>query len=179
MRRLSFRSRGLRSDARVFIPPGLLNALEAEGRRWAPGETGGMLAGYRTGKDPDADLVITDVIPAGPGAHRERIRFAADGQWQQRRLARLYEASGRITTFLGDWHTHPRGGTRPSKADRKTFRAVARDKGARTAYPLMLIVGLWNGKRQVGAYLVDAKGRYQEVPTVEHFGPETPRRWAP
>jgi integrative and conjugative element protein (TIGR02256 family) len=167
MRRLSLPSRRLRSDSRVFVPPGLLDALEAEGRRWAPDETGGMLVGYRTDNGADADLVITDVIPAGPRAVRERVRFAPDGEWQQRRLEELYEESGRVTTFLGDWHTHPRGGVRPSRVDRRTFRTVAKEKGARAPFPLMLIVGLWQGWRQVGAHVVDAKGRPREVTIVE------------
>jgi integrative and conjugative element protein (TIGR02256 family) len=125
-----------------------------------------MLVGYRTGDYADADLVVTDAISAGPRAVRGRVRFAADGEWQQRRLEDLYEASGRITTFLGDWHTHPRGGVRPSQADRRTFRAVAKESDARTKFPLMLILGLWQGQRQIGAYVVDTRGRPRELGKV-------------
>lgn len=38
-------------------------------------------------------------------------------------LERLYEDSGRITTVLGDWHTHPRGGMSSTRrAARASFR---------------------------------------------------------
>ena len=133
-----------------------------------------MLLGYRTASDTAADLVVTDVLPAGPQAIRERVRFASDGEWQQRRLEDLYEKSGRVTTFLGDWHTHPRGGVRPSKADRGTFRTVAKAKDSRTRLPLMLIIGLWDGKRATGAYLIDTRGRPHEIMTVESSSASAP-----
>jgi integrative and conjugative element protein (TIGR02256 family) len=179
MRRLPFPSRRLTGGGRLFVPPGLLDAFEAEGRRWAPDETGGMLAGYRAAEGPDADIVVTDVVPGGPGAIRERVRFIPDGLWQQERLERLYDESGRTTTFLGDWHTHPRGGVRPSQADRRTFRRVAKEEGTRTQFPLMLIVGLWQGSRRVGAYVVDRKGRPLELEVVNLPARGSTRCWRP
>lgn len=155
MRRLRFQSRRLRGDATLHLAAGLLDRMEREGRHWAPVETGGMLAGYRTGPHIDADIVVTDDIAAGPAAQRTQTRFVPDGEWQQSRLERLYAASDRITTYLGDWHTHPSGGTRPSSTDRHTYQRVADESEARAPYPVILILVLRRRKCHSAAYLLD------------------------
>jgi hypothetical protein len=55
---------------------------------------------------------------------------------------------------------------------------VAKEKDTRTRFPLMLIVGLWQGRRQIGAYVVGTKGRPREVVTVEAVSAEPPT-WHP
>lgn len=154
MRRLRF-SPGRLSAGRLYVPAGLLAALAEEGRDWSPLETGGMLVGYRTSSDIGATLVITDTIPAGPEPIRSRARFVPDGAWQQGRLEALYEQSGRVVTYLGDWHTHPDGRVRASRTDRATYRRVANDPDLRTAHPLMLIFALGPRNYRVGAYILD------------------------
>jgi hypothetical protein len=81
MRGLRRRARRLTSIPILHVPAGLLDRLEDEGRRWCPDETGGMLAGYRASDGAEADVVITDTIPAGPKASRTRTRFVPDGPW--------------------------------------------------------------------------------------------------
>lgn len=39
---------------------------------------------------------------------RAATTFLPDAGRQQDRLAEVYASSGRITAYLGDWHTHPR-----------------------------------------------------------------------
>lgn len=63
-------------------------------------------------------------IAAGPRARRARESFEADGAWQEEQLAAAYERSRRTVTYLGDWHSHPRGPARPSGA-------APRGRGAR------------------------------------------------
>ena len=101
-----------------------------------PNESGGMLLGYRS---PGGDLVIAELLEGGPDAIRKPTRFVPDGRWQQRQLALAYERSGRIHTYLGDWHSHPGGVLQPSRRDRRTARAVARSKAARAPQPVTLI----------------------------------------
>lgn len=121
----------------VWLPEALWHALEAEAEEFAPDETGGMLVGYSS----DRSLVITRVIPGGPAAIRLASRFEPDGEWQQAELERIYIESGRIETFLGDWHSHPLGVGRPSRRDRRTAARVARSPQARCRTPLTLIAG--------------------------------------
>lgn len=50
-----------------------------------------------------------------------------------------YEASGRLHTHLGEWHTHPGGALRLSGKDRNTLARVANHKEARLSTPVMLV----------------------------------------
>jgi integrative and conjugative element protein (TIGR02256 family) len=138
----------------------------SEGRRWAPVETGGMLVGYRSGEGPGADAVVTHLIGSGPNARRERSRFTPDGRWQQRHLDELYASSGQTATYLGDWHTHPRGSVRPSRADRATYEKVAADPQARCPHPVIVIVALGAHETRIGGYAVAGKGLVELTSTT-------------
>lgn len=137
------------------MPTKLRQEIASQARFWAPRETGGMLVGYRETDAANADGVVTRLVGAGPNAVRERSRFVPDGQWQQVELARLYASSDRTTTYLGDWHSHPRGTARPSPADRKTYNRVSRDSDARCPHPIVVIAAV-KSEPIVAAYMVDA-----------------------
>lgn len=110
--------------------------MDTDSSEYAPLETGGMLLGYRS---PAGDEVITGVILGGPHAKRTHDRFVGDGEWQQTRLEEIYLASNCVTTYLGEWHSHPSGLLAPSRLDRRTARRIARERTARSPRPLMVI----------------------------------------
>lgn len=116
-----------------------------EARRREPRESGGVILGYEAKNS--SDLVAVTVIGPGPAAKHRRTRFEPDGEWQEAQIASAYEESGRLTTYLGDWHTHPGGAPSPSRRDQRTARRIARHHDARAPHPLMLIVcgrgGAW------------------------------------
>ena len=99
-----------------------------------------MLLGYVAPPSDPEQLMIEHALGPGPGATHERHRFVPDGAWQQEQLADAYEASGRITTYLGDWHSHPAGTAVPSRRDHRTARSIARTASARNRRPLTVIV---------------------------------------
>lgn len=99
-------------------------------------ETGGLLLGWEAG----GETVICDVLGPGPGALHQPRRFVGDHEWQTQQLAHHYETSGRLVTYLGDWHTHPGGGTALSRRDRRTLRAIGRHPAARAPRALMLVL---------------------------------------
>jgi integrative and conjugative element protein (TIGR02256 family) len=103
-------------------------------------ETGGMLLGFEGADRPD-ELVVTGLIGPGPKAKHRRYGFNPDGHWQREQLGHLYAASGRISTFVGDWHSHPHGLPVPSQTDEATARRIAENPAARAPRPLTLIVG--------------------------------------
>ena len=70
-------------------------------------------------------------IGPGPAAVHAARRFAPDADYHEHEVARRYEASGRVDGYLGDWHTHPLGRPRLSRADRRTLRLIARSSAAR------------------------------------------------
>jgi integrative and conjugative element protein (TIGR02256 family) len=121
----------------LWFPRALLTQIMEQGNQHAPVETGGMLLGWRQ----ERAIVVTAQVEAGPGALRGPRSFTPDGDWQQRRLEEAYEQSGRSVTYLGDWHSHPRGSRHPSPKDRETAAAVAAEPLARASMPVTMILG--------------------------------------
>lgn len=113
--------------------------MELEAERHFPDESGGVLLGYSWPGRRGRIEVISQVGP-GPKARHQRRRFEPDGAWQDAKISAAYEASGRVLTYLGDWHSHPRGGGSPSRLDTRTAREIAGCVEARLAHPLLVII---------------------------------------
>lgn len=122
----------------AWISKGVLAFMAEEFQRAYPNETGGVLVGYLVGSK---DVVITHVIGPGPLAIHSDSRFVPDWSYHELEIARLYEESGRLHTYLGDWHSHPNSSTRLSPTDRRTLSKIAKHTDARITTPLMAIVG--------------------------------------
>lgn len=125
--------------------------IVAEVRDKAPLETGGVLLGYWVrypgeGSDASAmefeggEVVITQGLGPGPNAVHRPDSFSPDHEIHARGIARIYEKSGRVVTYLGDWHSHPTGTADLSRRDRATLTRIARARDARVPHPLMLVV---------------------------------------
>jgi integrative and conjugative element protein (TIGR02256 family) len=121
----------------LWLPTTAVETMIAEAERWEPHETGGALVGYEI----KGGLVITDVVDAGPEAVRETSAFTPDADYQLSDIGRLYTSSGRLNTFIGDWHTHPGGSLAYSRVDLGAMKTVAHSAESRCAFPLMLILG--------------------------------------
>lgn len=104
-----------------------------------PCETGGVLMGYWA--FPYTEIVITQAIGPGPQAFHDRFSFIPDHQFHDLEIARVYETSGRLHTYLGDWHSHPDSSAYISKLDSQTLKKIASYGPARTMVPLMAILG--------------------------------------
>lgn len=113
----------------------------------APQETGGVLMGYWVSPE---EVVVAHATSAGPNARHMRDGYEPDIAHDQVEIARIYESSGRLHTYLGDWHTHPATGPGMSRRDRRTLVGIAADPGARASAPLMVIVG-WEVDSMVAA----------------------------
>lgn len=99
---------------------------------------------YRAGEAASVsrmEVVVIAVIGPGPRARHEALGFLPDGPWQRRELAALYRDSGRRLTYLGDWHSHPRGAPLPSDLDLETAERIAASPRAQAPRPLMVILG--------------------------------------
>ncbi len=136
-----------------------LAEMVCEAERVSPDETGGALIGYWA--EPYREAVITDVTGPGPNALHFPYNFLPDDEYQEAEIARLYHASGRLHTYLGDWHTHPRSSSDLSRLDRRTLRKVATHPEARAPVPLMAVLG--GGPRwtlKVWKYVPTRLGKY-------------------
>lgn len=123
---------------RIIVSSCQLNDMRVEALRAFPLETGGIVMGYEA---PNCMIVTTIIGPGRRAVHRRR-SFTPDTEWQSERVAEVYARSGRTEQYLGDWHTHPRGGTGASLTDLLAARSIARFKPARCPRPLMLIMGV-------------------------------------
>lgn len=81
--------------------------MVAEANAAVPCETGGVLMGYWS--DSGTEVVIVTLIGPGPRAERATDGLMPDHAFQEAAVERVYRESGRIVTYLGDWHTHPKG----------------------------------------------------------------------
>jgi integrative and conjugative element protein (TIGR02256 family) len=149
----------------VWLPAEILATLTAQANEHRPHETGGMLIGWRIGED----IVVAGTIDGGPRARRERDSFEADGEWQERQLAAIYRESARTLTYLGDWHSHPRGRGRPSAQDRETAALVADAAEARAPEPLTMILARRAGRWRPRCY-VYARRRMRRARSRVHHG---------
>jgi integrative and conjugative element protein (TIGR02256 family) len=123
---------------KAWLSRGVLREIHAVSDSSYPHETGGVLMGYWV--STPQEVVITAIIGPGPNAVHRRHDFLPDHDFQSERIAEIYQSSGRMETYLGDWHTHPQGSARLSCTDRMTLRRIRRTVAARTPWPLMLIV---------------------------------------
>jgi integrative and conjugative element protein (TIGR02256 family) len=109
-----------------------------EFRLGLPNETGGVLIGYWL--EDSEGVVITEAVGPGPCSKHDEMSFVPDWSYHESEIARLYEESGRMHTYLGDWHSHPKSGTNLSLADRRTLLKIAKHTEARVTTPLMAVI---------------------------------------
>ena len=112
--------------------------MVGEGQSKLPNETGGCLMGYYA---VGGGIVITKIIGPGPNAKHEPYNFEGDSDWQCNEVGRIYDESGRTTTYLGDWHTHPKSSPRLSDLDIECLDKIANNPDARCPEPVMLVLG--------------------------------------
>ena len=106
----------------ILISRRALAVITAETEaRFGPEETGGILLGH----DLDHQILVTAAGDPGPGAIHTPTRFRRDLAHAARLADAAYEHDGSI--WVGDWHTHPRGPTRPSRYDLRTYRSFLHD----------------------------------------------------
>lgn len=67
-------------------------------------------------------------------ASLQRYKLLLPGEYPLDRVA-----SGRISTYLGDWHTHPLGSEQLSPIDIAALKEIASSEEARCSQPLMLL----------------------------------------
>jgi integrative and conjugative element protein (TIGR02256 family) len=123
---------------KVWLADSAAHLMRKEASRRLPLETGGILLGYWS--EDGASVAVTDATEPGPNAIHRRDEFIPDDEYQNLKIDEIYEASGRVHRYLGDWHTHPFGGSALSYKDRRNLHRIATTKGAHTPIPLMAVL---------------------------------------
>jgi integrative and conjugative element protein (TIGR02256 family) len=122
----------------AYIRRSVIDEMLAESIRMAPLETGGVLMGYWA--TPQREVVIEHLIGPGPAGKHCCARFESDSEWQKIQISKIYAASGRYQTYLGDWHSHPGGFPALSNLDRQTLKRISSHGKARAPYPIMAVI---------------------------------------
>ena len=123
----------------AWVDAAVIALLLHEAQRALPQESGGVLVGYWV-KEWE-EVVITTATGPGPAATHQNDRFLPDTAYHEREVARIYAESGRLHSYLGDWHSHPGGQPIASSTDHRTLRKIAESPEARAPRPLMAIAG--------------------------------------
>ena len=122
----------------VWFSREVIVQMAAESARTFPLETGGVLMGYIDASGEQA--VVHACTGPGPHAMHGAASFVPDHEFHEREVARIYAESGRVWSYLGDWHSHPNGRLGLSTDDRNTLGRIARSVAARVPHPLMAVI---------------------------------------
>jgi integrative and conjugative element protein (TIGR02256 family) len=163
----------------VRIPGEVLSSMWEVAANSKPRETGGTLVGHYS--EDLRDAFVTAALEATIGAGKQRARFYRPPDNVDGQLARIYDESGGLIHYLGEWHTHPDAAPTPSPTDLSTLRSLARSRSVATDTPFMVILG---GSLQTtdtaSCTLAERTGRtliglYEQrpVPTAETSGYST------
>ena len=123
-------------------------ALEAMASQFVPDkETGGIILGRI--RSEDSAPMIVKCLPAPLDSRSTRWTFERGFQGLAETLQAEFEAG---YSYLGEWHTHPGAGCRPSVVDLTTMSSIAKSKAYLPERPLMIIVGGVQGRNRVVVY---------------------------
>lgn len=147
----------------LHLPHAAADAVAAAAYAHEPNETGGIMLGTIEGKI----ATVAALIGPGPDAEHRPTSFDPDQAWQLEALGDVWQSAAADWRYLGDWHSHPGAGVRPSVRDWKVARLIASSPDARCPAPLMLIAAVGESVRLGAHQLRTAWFRRVEVRPVE------------
>jgi hypothetical protein len=125
------------SGWQVRLKAGLEQEIDERLRKARPKETGGFLVGT---VDFKARVVhVTRLLPAPPDSAGSPNKFVRGVERAPDELAKIRERTGGILNYVGEWHSHPRGGSGLSPQDKSTIDDLRRDLG-HVPLPVVVLV---------------------------------------
>jgi integrative and conjugative element protein (TIGR02256 family) len=110
-------------------------------------ESGGIIIGTL---NPAANQIIaTDVTEPQKKDRQSTFAFLRSEYGHQEIMNNLWESSGRIKTYLGEWHTHNQNIPKPSCIDKKNWIEISRRK-QNSNWLFFTIVG----KQDIGVWTI-------------------------
>ena len=108
-------------DLTLRLSPFAVAAIRKEAAASADGrETGGILLGFDAKRGEP--LVVISAGGPGPRAERAPTFFRRDLQYAERLAEEAFLIDS--AQWVGDWHTHPRGGGNPSATDLAGYHQI-------------------------------------------------------
>jgi len=134
-------------------------------------ETGGILLGH--GPDREGLIEIAHVGDPGPRAERRSDFFLRDLHHSRRLAAQAWLADG--SDWIGEWHTHPTGGPRPSLRDLRTYTRILTATPALEVFLALILTpafdGCWSAPR-TSQWLIRVAAPEEEGTRVEAARPD-------
>lgn len=120
-----------------FLAVTALETLRRESEASPELETGGALVGYELS---DGSVVCLFASGLGPRSHRSSSYVFLHGKDTE---AFVQQSKDKLPMYhvgyIGDWHTHPVGGTTPSKGDRRALETIILSRYCPFRTPVTLI----------------------------------------
>lgn len=121
----------------VRLKAGLEQEIDEQLRKARPKETGGFLVGM---VDFKAKVVhVTRLLPAPPDSAGSPNKFVRGVERAPDELNEIRERTGGILNYVGEWHSHSRGGSGLSPQDKSTIDELKRDLG-HVPLPVVVLV---------------------------------------
>lgn len=137
-------------DLRIEVGDVLIQNMVLLARDKYPNEYGGLLIGYYTSEGKK--LIITDVLL--PETYRSTpVFFERDTCNLEESLQKFYSTLP-AKYYVGEWHTHPNGGTLPSRRDVQGMRTIINSKDVSIDKPVLCIIGFNEQTFSIGFHLI-------------------------
>jgi hypothetical protein len=108
----------------VRLKYGIEQRLHTSLRKVKPNETGGLLVGRINFKRKI--IYVTDFLPAPADSESSPYAFVRGIQDIPNKIFEIEELTGGMLSYVGEWHTHPLGGTRLSPKDEEAVKKIRR-----------------------------------------------------
>lgn len=118
------------------ISQDILDEMYSKALASFPNETGGMFAGYIS---EDGHEAIVERLVEPSKTESTYVSFVRETDGMEQMWGELSEQG---LTYLGEWHTHPKGTTQYSNTDYQAMVGIANDKNVALATPLLFIISL-------------------------------------
>lgn len=124
----------------VHADEGLLAKLRQMRLDALPQETGGILVGYQDMSSNE--VYIVDALPAPPDSKHSEGHFERGIDGMRERIQDIQSRTANIVSYIGEWHSHPRGHGAGQSMDDRIQAAILAIGMADDGLPfLQLIVG--------------------------------------
>lgn len=123
----------------VHVDEKLLTKISDIARENLPNEVGSSLSGYYT--EDGFDAFVVDTAPVPPDSKGSATSFERGIEGLKGFFSSLTRSRGPRQHYIGEWHSHPTGGARPSSTDIKSGMDIAHDKNAPCKEIISVILG--------------------------------------
>jgi hypothetical protein len=110
-------------------------------------ESGGIIIGILN--PAEKQIIATDLTEPQAKDRCTAVMYKRSEYGHQERMDKLWEESGYVKTYLGEWHTHNQRIPQPSFTDRRNWMQISRRK-QNSEWLFFLIVGT----EQIGVWTI-------------------------